>query len=960
MRRTLKYFWTGTRWCLSCVWSFVVWSIWLALVLLLGVQGYIATHDKLEVPGFLLRSLEERLAASGVRTSFGATSFDPAGGHLLVEKVSVFLPAYPEPVATARSIYVRLNPWLLAAGQFDPSELRVSGANLAVPAMLSPSGRAEEILREADFTIVPHDKQLELRQFTGRVAGVTLVAHGAIHLAPRDPRKEATPLPTADFLARNYPALSRQLIAVSQKLALLESPSLEVELTPSETRAAIAQVTVMAEGLKLDLPQPVQLTGLRGTTRIPLLGDAPVTTRVDVTAETLALPYGASAQRLNAHVNGILRPGKLQYTPSDVELTIDALSARGFSARTVSARLVPGPLPQLSADLTALIMDAPLAVHAETDLTAQAATIDFKGALSTQLLTPLSEIIGVNVRKFFDYSAIERASGTVRLGPGWKFERVATRLHLSRIDAYSVIMEDGYADLVIENGRIYASEAYARIGENYARGTYEMDIATRDYRFLLDGRLRPLAIGGWWRSGWWDNFFTQFQFPDSPPPASVDVGGRWTDGRQSRVFVFTDASHPIIRGAALDRVRTRIFLRPGFVDGLEMHGTHPTGAVNGVFTFINDPNSPDWISLDLSLTSTLDPSVAVTIIGPSAVPIFAPFKWGAPPELKIAGRFDGSAGPTGAHTTLTVEGRTTGEFRFQDFPLENVIFSAGIRDDDIDLTKLEGRFGDGGFSGHAKVLGSASARKVIFDFALKDASLARAAVTLQDYTARRKGEAPTPPGKFLQEKAFVRIDVSAAAEGRYDDPLSFHGDGKALIQGPGLGEVHLLGLLSQLFTFTSLRFNVATSRFKIDGAKLSFPDLSLRGANSVIDAHGDFDLDHRTLEFKARVLPFQESTGIIKSLAGVVLSPFTTIFEVKLTGTLDKPEWTLAVNPANLLRSITPGDSKAPTPAAPTPSPSTPNATTLNAVTPDPSSTPVITVPSLTPPPIPPAAAPKP
>jgi hypothetical protein len=219
------------------------------------------------------------------------------------------------------------------------------------------------------------------------------------------------------------------------------------------------------------------------------------------------------------------------------------------------------------------------------------------------------------------------------------------------------------------------------------------------------------------------------------------------------------------------------------------------------------------------------------MLGPLGESIFAPFKWSAPPTLTLSGRIEG-----GAHTTLHIDGRTTGEFRFQDFPLENVRFTADVRDNDVDVTQMEARLGEGTLTGRARVFGTGPARRVAFDYTLKDASLVRAVATLQDYTARKNRTPPSPPEKFLQEKAAVHLDLSAAAEGRYDDPLSYHGTGRATLQGPGLGEVQLLGLLSELLKFTALRFTSAKTTFTIDGAKLTFPDLAIRGANSAIDA----------------------------------------------------------------------------------------------------------------------------
>ena len=915
MRRLLQSLWTGTRWCTACALSFALWSVWLALALLLAAQAYIATHQELEVPGFLLRSLEERLAASGVRATFGRTSFDPTG-RVLIENARLSLPAFAEPVVAARTIYVRLDPWALAAGKFDPRELRLSGASLAVPAMLSPSGRSEDILRDLDATLVPHEQELELAQLSARVAGISLVAHGAIYLPPRTLGPTGS-LPIADFLAHNYPAICRQLVAAADQLTALDEPSLQLELAPSESRVAIAHVTLFARGLKLALPQPVQATGLRVVTKIPLLGDAPVTARLELTADTLALPFDAGARHIHALVRGTLRPGRLQFAPHELDLTADSLSAAGFSAQSLAVHLVPGPLPRLSADVAAFVLGAPLALQVDADLAAQTATLRFDGAISTALLTPLSDRLHVDVRKYFDFAFLDRATGSARLGPGWKFENLSARVALRGINAYHVIMEEGRAAFEFDGRNFYAPEAWARIGENYARGTFEQDLVTFNYRFLLEGRLRPLDISGWFRE-WWPNFFEQLGFPAAPPDASVEVSGRWTESRRSTVFVFADTANPVIRGAALDRVRMRLFIRPGFYDALEVFATHPTGTAQGAFAYSTDPATFEWRTLDLDLVSSLDPSVAVQMLGPLGESIFSPFRWSAAPALTVAGRIDGPAAPGGAHTTLRIAGRTTGEFRFQDFPLADLVFTADLRDNDLDLTAMQARFADGTLTGRAKVVGLGPDRRVSFDYTLKDASLGGAVATLQAYTARKQGAPPPPPGKFMQEKASVHLDLTAAAEGRYDDPLSYHGEGHASLQGAGLGEVQLLGLLSELFKFTALRFTSAHAKFKVDGPKLVFSEVALRGANSAIDAHGDFALDRRELDFKAKIFPFQESNSLLKSVVGAVLTPLSNIFEVKLTGTLDKPQWAFVVGPTNFLRSLAPGET-APDPTKPAP-----------------------------------------
>ena len=142
MKPVLKLCWLGARQFAAGLFSLALWTVWLALGISLAAQLWCVSSRELAVPGFVLRALEDRLAASHLRATFGKTSFDPSG-RILVEDVRLFSPSFNEPLATVSSIYARLDPWGLLAGRFEPLEFRASGVSLYVPAMLSSSGRAE-------------------------------------------------------------------------------------------------------------------------------------------------------------------------------------------------------------------------------------------------------------------------------------------------------------------------------------------------------------------------------------------------------------------------------------------------------------------------------------------------------------------------------------------------------------------------------------------------------------------------------------------------------------------------------------------------------------------------------------------------------------------------------------------------------------------------------------------------
>lgn len=917
MNSWLKLCWQGARFCSRCVLSLFLWTLWLGLSVLLALEIWIATAHELAVPAFVLRTFEERLAVSHVQVKFGHAHFDPSG-RILIEDLRLSLPAFSEPVIITQAAYLEIDPWALLAGRFEPRSLHLSGASLAIPAMLSSSGQPEEIVRDLDATFRLGPNELLIDQLSARVAGIAVAAHGALHLAPQQPGAKVEPLPIADYLASNYPDICRQLVRVTERLAVLDQPELRVELTPSDTRGALATVTVLARGLKLAAPFALQATGLQLTTRFPLQGDAPVMAPLTLTVDDLQLAGGVSLQAVRARLRGSLKPALYTYEPREVLVSATHLSVRGFDFTDLVARLAPGPLPQLAGEVIAECAGLPFAIRGSADLAQGTATVRFDGALSPALLQPIGESIHHDIRPFIGLGAPIQLSVDATFDPGWKFTRLTGRFSTRHIDAYHVPIDAGGAEIEFDGRHFVARHAFAQIGENFARGSFFNDFATGEHRFLLEGRLRPLVIAPWFGK-WWSPFFKDYEFPIVPPDANVDVKGNWHGGRRNTVFVFADSTAPVIHGVKFDHARTLMFIRPNFFDGLEVFVTMGSGAARGTFMRQVETVNFNLISLDLNFDSTLGLEVPGPIFGPAVADVLAPYRFANPPMVKLLMHFDGPASPDGVHQLASITAQSAGAFTFHDFPLNNLSFHAKVHDDEVVLDHVEVGFAGGVSSGHARIWGRDAARRLGFDYTLQNASLGQAIGTLEAFSAKRQGLPPPPPGKFVQGKANVKLDLAVSAEGLYDDPFSYKGSGNAILTGDALGEVRLLGLLSELLSFTSLHFTTARASFKVAGPRLEFSSVNVTGANSAIDAHGSYALDRHELDFTAHVSPFQESTFFPTALLGVVLSPLTGVLDVKLTGLLNKPKWAFVNGPTNFLRNLAkPGRTEPPpAPASP-------------------------------------------
>lgn len=919
----LQLGWRGLRVLLASVGTLALWCAWLALGALFCAQLYVVSRNELALPGFLLRQIEGQLAASGLTPSFGRASLDP-DGRILLENLRIAVPAFGDPVLTARSVYLRLNPWLLSLGRVEATEVRLSGVTVAVPAMLSPSGRVTEVISDLDATFSPGNHAVELRQLSGRVGRLTVSARGTLVL-PAGGTGTSTASALGELIRARFTEACRRVVSLESQLEPLEDPALNLRFSSPDLRLQQVSIELLARRLRLPGTAGLEVEEPELRTRL-LLPSPQRTAEVLLRAASVRASPDLRVRGLEARIRARTDLDHLASALRDVELTADSVDAEGVRVDALALRARPLPLPRVELSAVASVLGAPLALQGRVQVEERSGEVDLQGRIPPGVLDVIAARVGANVRRYFDFDSFDLPAAHVRFGPQLAFERIDARIAIPLVRAYGVNLEDARAVLALEPGRLVSPEVSARVGENFARGSYEHDLRTHQYRFLLEGRLRPLAISPWFRESW-PNFFRQFDFSAAPPEATVDVRSNWRTGGQSAVFVFADVDHPGFRGTKLDRVRTRIFLRPGFYDGLEVHGEQGDAELDGRFTYVLDPATLEWRSIEFEAVSGLELRLLGDLLGPLIQRTIAPIRLQEAPWLRAVGRFTSSRAPGGPEERLRVEARTTGPFHFHHFPLRDVSLTATLNQGEISLDDIQATVASGSATGHARVWGNGDARRLGFDLALKDAHLGEAAGALEEFFSGQKGRPPSPPGRFVQEKANLRLDLAASAEGRYDDVFSYKGDGSAVLRGAEISEVPLLGLLSDLLKFTSLRFTEARGNFRIEGPRLVFPDLSIRGSNSALSARGNYALDRQQLDFAAKVYPFQESGSLLKSVVGAVLTPLSEALEVKLSGSLEKPSWEFVLGPSQLLRALGGGREKSdpPPPPAPTepPAPAT-------------------------------------
>ena len=898
----------------------LLWSLWLILAAALVFQVRILQDGGLRVPGPALELITQRLASEGLYLAAGEVWLDPHG-RVLVRDARLGLAGQNDAFASTETISLQLRRRELLRGRVVPTGLEISGLRLSLPAPLSPSGIAEPLLTGGEFRFARPAGGVAwlLTQSSARILGVPTNFSGAPpSLSPSTAPRPPVAGNVRDILARAA-GIYRSLAA----LPLDSIRSLHIDLAPGS-------LSVTAEIPHLLAPaQPAIPAALAGTSleevqitfNLPLAPDGALTDTPDIRLQAKRFSTPAALALAGEQLSLRLRSD----TPATylADLTLDRLQKTGLAVppiplvATVRYRRDPA-MPRLEAWVSTRLADAPWSLDLTGDPAARAGEISAQGALTPALLAVARPFLPAKARSLFSISDPIALAATITLTPGGHPEHARLRFTTGRATAHAVDWDRASADIVYDAAtrRIVADPARLMLADCGASGTYEMDVDTLDYRFLLAGSLRPMLIQGWFTE-WWDDLWGNFTFGPHPPEAEIDIRGTWGEPDRSDVFVGVHSGPMRLRGLSIDSLATRIRTHEHRV---EVHGFRATArdrAASGTFTRIYNPILDTWAHMAFDIRSDL-PIESIPLLFPVEGPaLVEPLTLTAPPSLHLAGELFGPGRPEKNQSQdYVLEVATAAPLHYQGFPLDHLSLRVERHGEELFLEDIRAGFADGLATGRAVLSGPEEQRWLALDMRLAAANLDLTLVRWREFQATRPAlpSPDTPATKARPEPEKTRplggsLALSLKATGPLADPLGLSGQGEGVVSGADLARIRLLGGLSGLLSdlgigLGTVRLNGAQAGFQLDRNRLAFQSLRLTGPSALVEARGDYTLDTGRLAFNARVRPFEQSTGLLSSTAGLVLTPLSSALEVQLSGTLEKPEWTFAYGPGRLLRRI--------------------------------------------------------
>ena len=857
------------------------------LLLLLPVQltlCWIANLDHpTKLPHFLTERFSARLAEGGVRLQARSFWILP-DLTLAADDITVGVDGMTDDVFTASRAELAVNPALLLAGQFEPTQVRVAGARLWCPASVARGGVRRTLIDELTIDVTKEGRWVNLRSIQARGGKITC------HLSGEVPagflRLESSGGETQPLSRRLAAAFGHMETAIDMaERSGGASVSLRCQGN-SDGSATLGMLAVLGNdwadgGLGL-----IQARGLNLRGAVKLGADGRISEwRIDGGAREIAWNT-LTAARLDIHAQG---KGRKEDAIADltlaqarfagVELLRLTLRAQptagsdriGFHVLTAESTAEGGAVIGRDGAMTATvdhanISGAELAALPQVGLLMQAAGIDVRG----QIL--LREVNA----DFTAKSELHKASGEVAAtgfrGLGLSAEAISPGRDLPLRARFDFEPGRATAPLRLRDLRLASVTGEADC-ELKAGGAFMLH---------LNGEIAPASLdrvlGEWWVSLW------RLFLVRENPYAFIDVESHW--GAQKSVtkgrvllnrFDFMGAPFRHVE-VIVDANPEQTFIGLHRLDGGD---SAADGSVEGSATW-------DW-SKPVALAGpvvraegNLQPWIAARCAGKE----FGESLRGLvlPPEHRFTLLLTpGKKGPD-VKTTISCDGAFSAwgiSGRGLEASTENIEGGLRVR------TKL------GLAEGEATLtLDGDPLHQTKFALGLRGCEPAQIGQLLGDLnTPKSNPEATKPPAKA---KSGGKLDLDFNGQIDLENPRQLRGLGRYAITDPELKKVRVLGGISNVLEAlgvgaTTYELTQAKGTFGCLGGRAYFPDMAITGKQSRLDLAGEIDLKASTLDFEGDFsLPLKGGFNPLELLN--LNRALVSLTKIKLKGPISKPE----------------------------------------------------------------------
>ena len=287
---------------------------------------------------------------------------------------------------------------------------------------------------------------------------------------------------------------------------------------------------------------------------------------------------------------------------------------------------------------------------------------------------------------------------------------------------------------------------------------------------------------------------------------------------------------------------------------------------------------------DLDMHVTLNPILAARIVGPVADDFMSMFTFTGAVDAIAKGIVD-----YGDYDQTDITGHMEGSHMGMDWAIaEHGVFDIAVKGTKVTITNIQADYCEGNVEGHAVITDIDKDSEVYYTLVVECEDM-----NFHQLVTASRGELEDPLEGRLSGGGMLSGYI-----GEGNGP-TVTGNGWVKVEEGHLFELRILGPISWLLAQVYPRFGYSiqtdfTADFDIKNSKIYTENGDLEGAVVSIYVRGDYGFDDQ-MDFKVQVKLLRG--GPVASVLRFLTFPVTKLFEFKLQGTLDEPEWSSAVLP---------------------------------------------------------------
>lgn len=432
-------------------------------------------------------------------------------------------------------------------------------------------------------------------------------------------------------------------------------------------------------------------------------------------------------------------------------------------------------------------------------------------------------------------------------------------------------------------GRDFAVSNFAATAARAGRsgplaGELRIDLSTGELDGRLQAALDPHLFDSWLPLAT-RRFVALFDFPHEPPAFD---GGFRTGGESNRmlmVFGALNTSNHVFRGVEVASVETVFAYSNDFItlEPFELVRTNGTASGRLALDLANDVYAFD-------LRSTTDPLAIGALVSSNLLRSLRVGHYDGPAAIHAAGVYD-QHHPANTDIAVDVDAERIG---LRWFTADRATFTLRNRGLHYEATNIVATAFGGSVEGrffHYPAAGTNGGHRFELDLDTRSNDLRQVALALHP-------DAKDPPTGTMK----LKLQLAGLVE---DDGLtSYKGEGSVDVNDGQLHKIRLFGGLSTLLAKLSPDLGYAAQSgmrmsFDIRDGKLATSDIELSGFWMSVKGKGAYGLQDKNLDFLAEVQLLKKGT-VVGEAVRLLTTPVTKLFQIKLTGTLDEPEWQTA------------------------------------------------------------------